>query len=185
MRVIAGEFRSRQLLSLPGTSTRPTPDRLRETLFSILMPLIEDCLFVDAYAGTGAVGIEAISRGARQAVFLEKDKDAVEIIRQNLATLKIKERGRLIKGSAHLHLGAMTEAIVFADPPYDKPHEYESLFAALAADPPQLAIVQHSVRYAAPETCGAMERTRVVKQGDNALSFYRVPLSHTASEEST
>src|SRR5262249_51249679 len=99
MRVIAGEFRSRRLASVPGLDTRPTPDRLRETLFDILMHEIEGAVFVDAYAGTGAVGIEALSRGARLAVFLEKDKHAVEVIRENLAALKISGRARIIKGS--------------------------------------------------------------------------------------
>ena len=172
MRIIAGEFRSRVLASLPGTATRPTPGRLRETLFNILMHEIEGALFVDACAGTGAVGIEAISRGARQAVFIEKDKRAVDVIKENLATLKIKDRGKLIKGPAALYLARLTEGIVFADPPYDKENEYTAIFDAMAAHPPRMVIVQHSIRYNPPESCGPLERTRVVKQGDNALSFY-------------
>jgi 16S rRNA (guanine966-N2)-methyltransferase len=172
MRVIAGEFRSRRLASLPGDTTRPTPDRLRETLFSILMPVIEGAVFVDAFAGTGAVGIEAISRGAREAIFLEKNKDAVEVIRQNLSSLKIRDRGKLIKGSAVLHLGNVADAIVFIDPPYESARDYEAVFESLAAHPPRLAIVQHSARFQTPDTCGPMKRYRVLKQGDNALSFY-------------
>ena len=92
MRVIAGEFRSRKLKSLPGMDIRPTSDRLRETLFNILQPRIEGVVFVDAYAGTGAVGIEALSRGAARAVFIEKDRRAVEIIRENLAALGLEGR---------------------------------------------------------------------------------------------
>jgi 16S rRNA (guanine(966)-N(2))-methyltransferase RsmD len=172
MRVIAGEFRSRRLISLPGDATRPTPDRLRETLFSILMPVIEGAVFVDAFAGTGAVGIEAISRGARQVIFIEKNKDAVEVIRENLSSLKIKDRGQLIKGSAVLHLANVTDAIVFIDPPYENARDYEAVFETLAAHPPKLAIVQHSARWQTPETCGPLKRYRVLKQGDNALSFY-------------
>ncbi len=186
MRVIAGEFRSRRLASLPGTSTRPTPDRMRETLFSILMPVIEGARFVDACAGTGAIGIEAISRGAREVIFIEKNKQAVELIKENLASLKIKAKGRIIKGAAALYLASMEDAIVFADPPYGKESEYTEIFDAMAAHPPQMAIVQHSIRYQTPESCGAMQRTRVLRQGDNALSFYEVPVepvSHTASEE--
>lgn len=172
MRVIAGEFRSRRLLSLPGDTTRPTSDRLRETLFSILLPVIEDAVFVDAFAGTGAVGIEAISRGARQVIFIEKSKDAVEVIKENLSSLKIKDRGKVIKRSAVLHLANVTDAIVFIDPPYESARDYEAVFETMAAHPPKLAIVQHSVRWQTPEKCGAMTRYRVVKQGDNALSFY-------------
>lgn len=172
VRVIAGEFRSRRLLSLAGNTARPTPDRLREALFSILMPVIEDAVFVDAFAGTGAVGIEAISRGARLAIFIEKNKDALEVIKQNLSELKIKDRGKVVRGSAVLHLVNVPDAIVFVDPPYDQSREYEAVFETLAAHPPKLAIVQHSVRRQTPENCGPMKRYRVLKQGDNMLSFY-------------
>src|SRR3954462_8567030 len=100
MRVIAGEFRSRRLLSLPGLDTRPTPDRLRETLFNILAPMIEGSVFVDAYAGTGSVGIEAISRGARHVVLIEKEREAVELIKANRASLDMKSKGPIIRGAA-------------------------------------------------------------------------------------
>ena len=86
MRVIGGEFRSRRLKSLPGLDTRPTPDRLRETLFDVLAFRIGGALFVDAYAGTGAVGIEALSRGARYAVFVEKKRQAAEVILESQVT---------------------------------------------------------------------------------------------------
>ena len=187
MRVIAGEFRSRKLISAPGEATRPTSDRMREALFSILMPVIEGARFVDACAGTGAVGIEAISRGAREVIFIEKNKLAIEVIKENLASLNIKAQGRIIKGSAALYLATMRDAIVFVDPPYTRENEYAAIFDAMAEHPPQLAIVQHSSRFKTPETCGPMRRTRQVKQGENALSFYQVPepepVSHTASEE--
>ncbi len=144
MRVIAGEFRSRKLVSLAGDTTRPTPDRLRETLFSILLPVIEDSVFVDAFAGTGAVGIEALSRGARQAIFIEKNKDAVEVIKENLSSLKIKDRGKLIKGSAVLHLANVTDAIEFIDPPYESARDYEAgVRGQWQPIRLKLAIVQH------------------------------------------
>ena len=173
MRVIAGEFRSRRILSLPGLDTRPTPDRLRETLFNILAPMIEGSVFVDAYAGTGSVGIEAISRGARLAVFIEKDRDAVEIIKANLASLDIKSKGRIIKGAASLHLASVEADIVFIDPPYPKDTEYRTALDVLSAKPPALTIVQHSVRYAIRDEYESLVRTRTVKQGDNALSFFK------------
>src|SRR5271163_1612896 len=100
MRVIGGEFRSRALKTLPGLSTRPTPDRLREALFNILAPRIEGADFIDAYAGTGAVGIEAMSRGARKAIFIEANRAAVDVIRQNLATLGIEKRAEVITSKA-------------------------------------------------------------------------------------
>jgi len=173
MRVIAGEFRSRRLLSIPGLDTRPTPDRLRETLFNILGPGVQGRVFVDAYAGTGAVGIEALSRGAQTAIFIEKDKKAIETIEANLRDLRIAGRARVIRGSAHLYLGGIEADIVFLDPPYTKEHEYTACFEVLTAKPPDLTIAQHSSRLLLADGYGPLHRTRVVKQGDNALSFYR------------
>jgi 16S rRNA (guanine(966)-N(2))-methyltransferase RsmD len=172
MRVIAGEFRSRHLQSLPGTDVRPTPDRLRETLFNILAPRIEGSVFVDAYAGTGAVGIEAISRGAKQAIFIERNRQAIEAIQTNLKSLGIKGAGRIIKGQAALHLASIQADIVFLDPPYPLEAEYRAAMEVLAANPPSLVIAQHAVRYALPEQFDGLARTRIVRQGDNALSFY-------------
>jgi 16S rRNA (guanine(966)-N(2))-methyltransferase RsmD len=173
MRVIAGEFRSRKLLAVEGSGTRPTPDRLRETLFSILGAEVEGCVFVDGYAGTGAVGIEAISRGASQAVFLEKDRRALEVIRKNLASLKAEARARVLPGMASLHLAQIQADIVFLDPPYDKESEYAAAMWSMAVHPPGLAILQHTIRLEPAPEYGPLIRTRVVKQGDNALSFYK------------
>jgi 16S rRNA (guanine(966)-N(2))-methyltransferase RsmD len=173
MRVIAGEFRSRKILSVPGLETRPTPDRLRETLFNILNPLLPDAVFVDAYAGTGSVGIEALSRGARHAVFIEKSKVAVEIIQQNIASLKCEYRARVIRGIAPMHLGAIPADIVFLDPPYESERDYLASFESLEAKPPSLTVVQHSSRHALADAYGPLRRTRLLKQGDNALSFYK------------
>jgi len=173
MRVIGGEFRSRRLQSIPGTDVRPTLDKMRETLFNILSPAIEGAVFVDAYAGTGAVGIEALSRGARHAVFIEKNREAANLIKSNLAALKAEARARVIHGSAALYLSKIEADIVFIDPPYPKEREYQAALDALEAKPPELAIVQHSVRFALPEEHGPFRLTRMVKQGENALSFFR------------
>jgi 16S rRNA (guanine966-N2)-methyltransferase len=172
MRVIAGEFRSRRLQSLPGDATRPTPDRLRETLFDILAPRIEGATLLDGYAGTGAVGIEALSRGARHAFFLEKNRAAVETIRQNLAALKLEARATVVPGPVLLTIPRYSAGIVFLDPPYELEREYAAVLELLSAAPPELAVVQHSIRLELPAAKGALRRTRMVKQGDNALSFY-------------
>jgi 16S rRNA (guanine(966)-N(2))-methyltransferase RsmD len=172
MRVIAGEFRSRRLKSIPGAATRPTPDRLRETLFDILGDRVNGSEFVDAYAGTGAVGIEALSRGASHAYFLERNRAALDAIRQNLASLGLEARATVLPGSA---LGSLTQhasGIVFLDPPYDLEREYNIALAALGQAPPRLTVVQHSVRFALADSYGQLHRTRLVRQGDNALSFY-------------
>jgi len=172
MRVIGGEFRSRRLKTIPGLDTRPTPDRLRETLFDILAPRIADAVFVDVYAGTGAVGIEALSRGAARAVFIERSRKAVEVIRENLQSLGLADRASMIQMSATLALAAQRGDIFFLDPPYDKEQEYRAALEQLAAEPPPLVIVQHSKHFAPEESYGGLRRTRMLKQGDNVLSFY-------------
>jgi 16S rRNA (guanine(966)-N(2))-methyltransferase RsmD len=167
--VIGGEFRSRRLKSLSGLDVRPTPDRLRETLFNVLAPRIADTVFVDAYAGTGAVGIEALSRGARRAVFMERARGAAEIIRENLNSLGILDRATILRGSAALLLPKHEADIVFIDPPYTKAGEYE---AALEAARAPLVIAQHSPHQQLADRYGTLVRSRVLTQGDNILSFY-------------
>jgi 16S rRNA (guanine966-N2)-methyltransferase len=172
MRVIGGEFRSRRLKSIPGMEVRPTPDRLRETLFDVLAPRIAGCVFVDAYAGTGAVGIEALSRGARQAVFLEKTRAAVTLIRDNLRALGLEGRGIVVAGKAPKLLAKFPADIVFLDPPYAREEEYEAALVALSQAPPPLAIVQHSCHFGLKDAYGRLRRFRVLRQGDNTLSFF-------------
>jgi len=172
MRVIAGEFRSRRLKSIPGDATRPTPDRLRETLFDILQLRIEGAAFVDAYAGTGAVGIEALSRGARHAYFLERNRAALEAIRENLAALKAEPRATVLAGPVLLTLERCEADIIFLDPPYESEREYTAAMELVGERAPRLAIVQHSVRLPLADAYGTLARTRTVRQGDNALTFY-------------
>lgn len=173
MRVIAGEFRSRRLKTLPGLATRPTPDRLRETLFDVLGPQIRDSVFVDAYAGTGSVGIEALSRGAHRSIFIEKSHDAVEVIRENLAALGLESRAEVFSSKAPTVLERVRADIAFLDPPYESSNEYESSLAALDRAETPLVILQHSSRFTPRETYGHLHRYRVIKQGDNSLSLYR------------
>ncbi len=172
MRIIAGEFRSRRLRSIPGAATRPTPDRLRETLFDILGPRVAGATFLDAYAGTGAVGIEALSRGAAHAFFLERHCKALEAIRQNLASLGLDARATVVAGPVLLTLPTHHADIVFLDPPYDLEREYAAVLELLGENPPVIAAVQHSVRFALGDVYGVLRRARIVRQGDNALSFY-------------
>ncbi len=172
MRVIAGEFRSRRLKSLPGWNTRPTPDRMRETLFNVLATRIPDAVFIDIYAGTGAVGIEALSRGARRAIFIEKNRAAVQVIRENLAGLGLQSRAEVFTSKAATVLERVRADIAFLDPPYELSKEYPASMAALDRAETPLVIVQHSAHFTPQETYGNLRRYREIRQGDNCLSFY-------------
>jgi 16S rRNA (guanine966-N2)-methyltransferase len=172
LRVIGGEFRSRRLKTIPGVDTRPTPDRLRESLFDVLAPRIRDCVFLDAYAGTGAVGIEALSRGARRAIFVEKNPAAIAVIRDNLAALGLENRAEVYTSKALPVLERVSADIVFLDPPYKREDEYDSALAILGGTENELVIVQHSSRVALKPEYRRLHRYRELKQGDNMLSFY-------------
>src|SRR5580700_2143022 len=115
MRVIAGEFRSRRLKTAQGLALRPTPDRLREALFNVLAPRIEGAVFLDAYAGTGAVAIEALSRGAQRAILIERDPAALAILRENLLTLGLMDEATVVRGSAAAKLLNHPSDIAFLD----------------------------------------------------------------------
>jgi RNA methyltransferase, RsmD family len=174
MRVIAGEFRSRRLKTLPGLALRPTPDRLREALFNILAPRIEGATFLDAYAGSGSVGIEALSRGAAHATFLEKHFSAVRVIRDNLTSLGLEARATVVQSGAVAALAKFTAEIYFLDPPYTAETEYESALTLLGERSEALVLAQHAKRTDLAESYGNLRRTRVLVHGDNAVSFYVV-----------
>lgn len=172
MRVIAGEFRSRRLKSLAGMTTRPTPDRLRETLFNVLAAHIADCVFMDIYAGTGAVGIEALSRGARRAIFIEKNRAAVDVIHENLTALALQSRAEVFTSKAAIVLARVRPDIAFLDPPYELTKEYDVSMTALDQSETPLVIAQHSAHFKLEEEYGRLRCYRQIKQGDNCLSFY-------------
>jgi 16S rRNA (guanine966-N2)-methyltransferase len=183
MRVIAGTFRSR-LLKGPGQlRLRPTSDRLRETLFNILGPAVEDSLFVDLYAGTGAIGIEAISRGAKQAIFVESHAATARLIRANLDALKIQSGAEVIEAAALRGLERIASRhlladFVFLDPPYESERErldvLDYLDISHVIAPLGMVIVEHRNKIELPQRLDRLERTRLVEQGDAALSFYRL-----------
>jgi 16S rRNA (guanine(966)-N(2))-methyltransferase RsmD len=177
MRVIAGEFRSRRLKTLPGLALRPTPDRLREALFNVLAPRIEGVTFLDAYAGSGSVGIEALSRGASHAVFVEKHFAAANMIRQNLASLQIEDRATVVQRASLAALGEWDADIYFLDPPYTLTAEYRSALTLLGERtlrPQASVLVQHASRFELADAYGQLRRMRVLAHGDNAVSFFVV-----------
>jgi 16S rRNA (guanine(966)-N(2))-methyltransferase RsmD len=187
MRVIAGTYRSRILKSLKGLALRPTSDRLRETLFNILGTAVAGARFVDVFAGTGAVGIEALSRGAAEVVFIENHPPAVALIRKNLESLGVRS-GVTVLGADALRglekLAAKHAAdnqlfdFVFLDPPYAAAEEYERVLRVLGSAsflaPGGVIIAEHHKKFDLPAHAGSLTRFRILKQGDAALSFYRL-----------
>ena len=181
MRVIAGQYRSRPLRSMPGMDVRPTADRLRETLFDILAAgnpaALEGSVWVDLYAGTGAVGIEALSRGAAKVWFVESSAQAVALIRQNLKSLGAEalvlqqDVGRAVRSLN------FASDYVFLDPPYRMEEEYGKTLDLLAASSVvgkrTIVVAEHHKKFDPGAECGGLRRTRKVVQGDAGLSFYR------------
>lgn len=193
MRVIAGTFRSRPLQAPRGTATRPTSDRLRETLFNVLGPRVVGSRFADLYAGSGAVGIEAASRGATAVYFAEAASTALAAVRANLRLLGLSQGMQIEAGGTAVllrKLQASTERapgtlpgstvelldIVFLDPPYDAAEEYRKTLATLGAgdllSQGAQVVAEHARRDLLQDRYGALQRTRTLLQGDAALSFY-------------
>ncbi|MHB8736358.1 MAG: 16S rRNA (guanine(966)-N(2))-methyltransferase RsmD [Terriglobales bacterium] len=187
MRVIAGRLRRRPLAAPAGLRLRPTSDALRETLFNILGPEVAGSVFVDAYAGTGAVGIEALSRGASRVVFMERDPVALHALRSNLRDLALLQdpavqvlalevaRG-LLKLNSHPALQAGA-GFIFLDPPYAAATEYARTLDALGRNPTLIGahtrvIAEHAARAPLATAFGELVLTRTVEQGDSCLSFF-------------
>ena len=178
MRIIAGALKGRRIDAPDWPGLRPTSDRLRETLFNVLAPRIEGARFLDAYAGTGAVGIEALSRGAAHVTFVERDPRAVRLVEQNLARCGVKDRYAIIRAGFTTAAAGLAEAfdIIFLDPPYGAGEMVASSKAAahlLAKD--GVMIVEHARRDAAPALIDGLVHARELAQGDSALAFYKVP----------
>jgi 16S rRNA (guanine(966)-N(2))-methyltransferase RsmD len=176
MRIIAGTLKGRRIDAPKWEGLRPTADKLRETLFNVLAPRIRGAIVLDGYAGTGAVGLEALSRGAAHVTFVERDPRAVALIETNLRHCGVTDRYAIIRarfaGTERPPEGARFD-LVFVDPPYG-PRE---LNAALEAAGPLVAegallVVEHAKRDPAPESSGPLVRTREIVSGDSALAFY-------------
>jgi 16S rRNA (guanine(966)-N(2))-methyltransferase RsmD len=178
MRIVAGEFRGRTLKSPTWDGLRPTSDRLRETLFNILGPAVRGARVLDGYAGTGAIGIEALSRGAAQVTFVERDPRAIRLIEANLAPLLSSGARKpvIIRAAfadAVTQLGGEVFDLIILDPPYTHDAAADALDAAARlAAPDTRVVVEHAKRHAAPAGHAGLRLTRTVTAGDSALSFY-------------
>jgi 16S rRNA (guanine966-N2)-methyltransferase len=177
MRIIAGRLKGRRLETPGWEGLRPTSDRLRETLFNILADAVAGAYVLDGYAGTGAVGIEAISRGADGVVFVERDARAARLIGENLARCGVANGYAIIRADINRVLhpgGARAFDLILLDPPYADPGVEDCLARAggwLASD--GMLVLEHARRRDSPPSSADLVRTRVVRSGDSALSFYR------------
>jgi 16S rRNA (guanine(966)-N(2))-methyltransferase RsmD len=175
MRVIAGRLKGRRLKAPDWEGLRPTSDKLRETLFNILAPRIEGARVLDGYAGTGAVGIEAISRGAAQVTFVEQNRRATALIAENLAACGV-EQGYTIEcgdtSSALRRLPASARFdLILLDPPYDADNIAEALDAAASRLAEGGLLVLERATRREPEVPHGLTRVRDVKSGDSTLTF--------------
>ena len=183
-RVIAGTARGIRLVG-PGEGTRPLGDRLKQSLFAILEPGLRDSDFLDLFAGSGAAGIEALSRGAAWAVFVERDQGAISTVEGNLAATGLSDRATIVRAEAIAWLdskgtSAGPFATVFLDPPYTEPVLLGSSLAAIERLGPDgiltkggLVIAKHSGRQAAPAAIALLQSVRQERFGDTSLTFYR------------
>jgi 16S rRNA (guanine966-N2)-methyltransferase len=191
VRVIAGKYRSRILKSLKGNALRPTSDRLRETLFNVLSHRITGSRFLDIFAGTGAVGIEALSRGAIEVVFIENHAAAAVLIRRNLESLAITDGAQVLPLDALRALEKIARKhkptdspfdFVFVDPPYTEKDQYDRVLGFLGSAPflatGSVVIAEHRRTFELPQRIGRLMQTRILRQGDAALSFFE----HQAAE---
>ena len=197
MRVIAGTYRSRILKSQKGLALRPTSDRLRETLFNVLGANVAGSRFIDLFAGTGAIGIEALSRGASEVVFVENHALAAALIRRNLESLGIRKGAMVLSTDAIRGLEKLESKgkgktslcdYIFLDPPYAAAKDYARVLEYLGSGnllaPGGLVIAEHRRSFELPEEVGALQCCRVLKQGDAALSFYRCAASAGGKNDS-
>jgi 16S rRNA (guanine966-N2)-methyltransferase len=187
MRVVAGKYRGRPLHSLHGTDIRPTSDRWRETLFNVLTAGnpqgLEGTVWLDLFAGTGAVGIEALSRGAKQVYFVETSAPAAKLIEQNAQSLGIAAGYKILRDDLsgvlwRLQREHVVADVVFLDPPYGMRQAYEDTLTALADSSlvwaMSLVVVEHEKKFDPGEEFGSLRRIRKLAQGNTALSFYRI-----------
>jgi len=191
MRIISGLNRGHRIQTLKGSQLRPTSDQMRETLFDVLGPRVQDSRFLDAYAGSGAVGLEALSRGAKDVVFIEYHRAAGMLIRKNLAALKIQSGFYLINSKVLTALERLDGEgevfdFIFLDPPYSEAGEYHQALRQLGRSrlllPTSLVIAEHSRHYFLEDHYNQLVRTRTIRHGDAQLTFYQ--LSPSAAQSS-
>jgi 16S rRNA (guanine(966)-N(2))-methyltransferase RsmD len=180
VRVIAGSLKGRRLKAPTWEGLRPTSDKLRETLFNVLAARVRGARVLDGYAGTGALGIEALSRGAASVTFVDRDTRAEALVADNLAHCGVAGGYAIIRASVERAIDDLRAAtrdpfdLILLDPPYDaRPDAVLAASADLLA-PGGLVVLEHARRSGAPDAAGRLRRVREIASGDSALSLYEV-----------
>jgi 16S rRNA (guanine(966)-N(2))-methyltransferase RsmD len=183
MRVLAGDLKGQRLSTPRGAATRPTADRVRIACLDTLMPFLPAGPFLDLFAGGGGVGIEALSRGAPSAVFVEQDAMALRALRENVERLQLGPRARIVRGDAVRAVEVCAErgerfAVAFVDPPYDSPRgalAVAALAGGAALLPGAVVVVQHGSKAPPVEEAGVLSPWKARKFGETTLTFFRAP----------
>jgi 16S rRNA (guanine966-N2)-methyltransferase len=183
MRVIAGDCKGRRLKAVPGQNTRPTTDKVKESMFNIIGPYFEGGVALDLFAGTGGLGIEALSRGIDRAIFIDQDFKAISVIRDNVRDLRLEERTEIYKNDARRALDLLANRgvrldLVFLDPPYHNVGLYEDVILKMQAlqllNPKAIIVAEHSRDVMLPGAYDRAMRWREATYGDISLSFYEL-----------
>ncbi|HEY7365849.1 MAG TPA: 16S rRNA (guanine(966)-N(2))-methyltransferase RsmD [Methylomirabilota bacterium] len=190
MKIIAGAFKGRRLVTPRGSTTRPTADQVRIALMDTLTPWLEGVRFLDLFAGAGGVGLEALSRGAAHATFVERDSRAVAALRRNIATLELERIARVLAAEVRRALAWLERqrerfGVVFLDPPYET-ELMPDLLAALGTgrllSPPALVVAQHLTKRPPAAEAGILRAYRTRRFGETTLTFFREPAYDAPSE---
>ncbi|REK76462.1 16S rRNA (guanine(966)-N(2))-methyltransferase RsmD [Paenibacillus paeoniae] len=190
MRIIAGAAKGRALKAVPGKNTRPTTDKVKEAIFSMIGPFFDGGIALDLFAGTGGLGLEAWSRGAEKVIFVDREKISVDIIRQNVQTAGADRDAEIYRNDADRALKALAKrdirfSIVFLDPPY-KMTAMDEVMGELAAksmlEPDAVIVVEHDASVAYPEEMRGFRQTRTAKYGDIAVTIYQY-IEETTEED--
>lgn len=181
MRVIAGEAKGRQLKSITGDNTRPTTDKVKEALFSILTPYLNGGIVLDLFAGTGGLGIEALSRGMSQAIFIDHNKNSIEVLNQNVNHCHFADRTEIYRNDAKRALKALKKRelsfdLIFIDPPY-KQESYIELIDYLAehnmVNDKGLIVAEHDAKLELPNSISTFVKIKHTIYGTIGLSIYQ------------
>ncbi|MCC3373035.1 16S rRNA (guanine(966)-N(2))-methyltransferase RsmD [Cohnella sp. REN36] len=182
MRVISGDARGRPLKAVPGQSTRPTTDKVKEALFSMIGPYFGGERVLDLFAGTGGLGIEALSRGAGEAVFIDAHPRSIEVVRANLAATRLADKARVYRNDAKKAIRLLEQKgeaafdLIFLDPPYAQ-KDCDALLLELLerglAAPDAVAVIEHETGFDYGDRIGPFERRRHAQYGETAISIYR------------